>query len=92
MACLHTPYHRRFIIWGGLKGEGAYLTDHSLTMHLFFGTAPPRHANIWGAEPPKPVIRAAYAPYRLCEIKYAAHIQLFLLRQQERAANARGAL
>jgi len=46
---------------GGLKGEGAYLTDYSLTMHLFFGTAPPRHANIRGAQPPpKPVIRAAY--------------------------------
>jgi len=46
---------------GGLKGEGAYLTDHSLTLHLFFGSAPPKTRKyLGGSAPPKPVIRAAY--------------------------------
>jgi len=46
---------------GGLKGEGAYVTDYSLTMHLFFGSAPQDTQILGGFSPPKPVIRAAYA-------------------------------
>jgi len=77
---------------GGLKGRGR-VSDRSFTHHApVLWLSPPRHANIWGAQPPKPVIRAAYAipvskqhfaslSLKLVEFRFTRrdHIVLFLV-------------
>jgi len=58
---------------GGLKGEGAYLTDHSLTMHLFCGSAPQDTQIFGGLSPPSlwyapPMVSVIYLIYLTIQV------------------------